>query len=77
MVQLSPVTIRLSEEDIDRLDKLAAKIPSMSRTALAREAMRRGLERFDEADLIKDPAERDAALARLAGMIGARRGGKR
>jgi predicted transcriptional regulator len=71
------MTIRLSAEDVEKLDKLAAKIPSMSRTAVAREAMRRGLELFDEADKIREPAERDAAFARLAGMIGSQRRGRR
>jgi hypothetical protein len=43
--------LRVSEEDVDRLDALAQRIPVATKNALARTAMRLGLELLE-----KDPA---------------------
>ena len=43
-----PLSIRVSREDLDRLEKLAAILP-MPRTAIARDALRRGLAILEEA----------------------------
>lgn len=72
-MQMELVSIRMTAEDLERLDRYSAMFPSMSRTAVAREAMRRGLDAIDEADRIKDAAERVATLARLVGMVGTER----
>ncbi len=72
-----PVPIRLHPEDVERLERLHAMFPSMSKTALAREALSRGLDLFDEALKIKDAMERNSEVARLAGMIGTQRRGRR
>jgi predicted DNA-binding protein len=46
------VAIRLSEEDLDRLEALAERIPIATRNAIARAALRIGLDALE-----KDPAQ--------------------
>lgn len=60
--------VRLTDADVARLDALAACMPMTTRSALAREALRRGVELFEAA--LKEPTEagRLAALAKLCGM---------
>ncbi len=60
--------LRLSDTDVARLDALVRIMPAMSRNALARECLRRGLEAFDAALGEKDETRRLASLARLCGM---------
>lgn len=61
--QMKLISIRLSDEDLARLDKLAAAFPLLGRTTVAREAMRRGLALLEEiAAKTTDEMERVAAL---------------
>lgn len=46
------VAIRLSEEDMDRLEALVERIPIATRNAIARAALRIGLDALE-----KDPAQ--------------------
>lgn len=66
----SPVNLvlRVSDVDAQRLETLAAALPVLGKTGLAREALRCGLDLFDAA--MKEPKEeaRLVALARLCGM---------
>lgn len=60
------IAIRLSEEDLQRLDKLAERIPIASRNAIARAALRIGLAVIEEnpARALAAPSEPKARARR-------------
>lgn len=62
------MTLRLAQADVERLNALEARVPSMSRNALAREALRLGMSALEK-DL--------GRLFRPSERLGRKRGGKR
>lgn len=62
------MTLRLAQADVERLDALEARVPSMSRNAMAREALRIGMQAL---------AANPGLLIRPARQLNRKRGGKR
>ena len=62
------MTLRLAQADVERLDALEGLVRGMSRNAMAREALRIGMQA-----LAKDPG----LLIRPATPLNRKRGGKR
>jgi hypothetical protein len=57
------VAIRLTQSDLDRLEALAKRVPIASRNAVARAALRLGLDVL-EADPTRLVSERDSGVKR-------------
>ncbi len=64
---MTTLAFRVPVADVTRLEVLARAIPALTKTAVARVALARGIEAFEAA--MREPKE-EARLAQLARLLG-------